>query len=145
MNLGIKHTLGVANYMKENASSFGLDPEDMWVLGYLHDISNHMEASSKCDENSVILHKLGFRLAQYTSWCHESPIKYCKNFIVELPPTKLILLWKAMYSVNSEGEVVGYDELLKELKLKLGVLNVRYMVAAETVDWLKKYEETLNK
>ena len=35
MNLGIKHTLGVANYMKENASSFGLDPEDMWVLGYL--------------------------------------------------------------------------------------------------------------
>lgn len=144
MDLGIKHTLGVAKYMKENASNFGLDPEDMWVLGYLHNINNLMEDNPKCDDNSVILHRLGFKMSQYTSWCHESPVKYCKNLVVEMPPTKLILLWKAMYSINSEGEVVEYDEVLKELKSKLGILNVRYMIAAETVSWLKKYDESLN-
>ena len=143
MNFGIKHTLGVAEYMKENAYIFNLNKEDMWVLGYLHNINEHIDDKSASEHNAAILHRLGFKLAQYTSWCKVSPLTYCKNLIVEIPPKELILLWKAIYSTNLEGEIVGYDECLKELKNTFGLMNMNYMVAAETVNWLKEYDKSV--
>ena len=43
----IKHILSVARLMKENAEKLGLDPEEMFTLGYLHDIGYEFGGSEE--------------------------------------------------------------------------------------------------
>lgn len=145
MDLNMKYTIGVANYMRDNASAFNLNANDMWVLGYLHNIDEFTIKDNNEENGAEVLHKLGFKFAQYTSWCKTSPMKYCKVHLVEQPPRELILLWKAMYSINNDGEFVGFDKYLKELKLELGLMNLQYMIASETIEWIKEYENSKTK
>ena len=43
----VKHIMGVAKVMKDNASQWGLDEKDMFTLGLLHDIGYEFGSSEE--------------------------------------------------------------------------------------------------
>jgi len=56
-----KHIIAVARLMKEKAKLLGLNEEDMFVLGYLHDIGYEFDDINHHNLGGKILQKQGYK------------------------------------------------------------------------------------
>ena len=57
----INHILAVADKMRKNAEKFGVDPDDAYLVGYLHDIGYEYIRSMHNKTGGSILEKNGFK------------------------------------------------------------------------------------
>lgn len=57
----INHILAVADKMRKNAEKFGVDPEDAYLVGYLHDIGYEYIRLMHNKSGGLILEKNGFK------------------------------------------------------------------------------------
>ncbi len=133
----IKHMHGVAEYMSRHAQEYGLEPDKMYLLGWLHDIG-YMQGKEDHEifggnlvglDNDygrcILVH--GMSPVEYMSSCHISK---------EEIPTALILLWKADMMINDKGRTVGYKQRLEDIAFEYGKDSKPYRICNETIQWL---------
>ena len=140
----VLHMHGVAEYMYRNARRFeGLDPEKMYMLGYLHDIGyisgnkNGHEAYgamlvAKCFSTHYGMPFLGEIIAHHG----DTPSKWLSHH--EVIPDELKLLWEADMMVDLTGECVGYEKRLEDMARTTGTSSEPYRICWETIEWLKR-------
>lgn len=112
----------------------------MYLLGLVHDIGYIYGAKGHGKAGGKLLHEQGYKLARCVSWHGETPMNYMNLNLVDEPPIELILLWMADYSISTEGEYIGYDARLADIKERYGELSIDYITSVDTISYLKGWE-----
>lgn len=147
------HNIGVAEYMRENAEKYHLSPDEMYVLGLLHDIGylsgrvGHEKVGADIlnaiglNQNYVYAikyHGLNPKLIEekpYDSFDFETAYK-------DLP--ELVLLYEADMSIDARGYRVGFKARLDDIGQRYGYDSIAYKNASDTVDYVKRQLAALN-
>lgn len=140
------HMIGVAEYMRENAEKYGLDPDKMYAVGLLHDIG-YLRGRVDHEINSVAIAELADEMANTAILCHgQTPAQaaskqYFTNTdeLLEKNPI-LVLLYEADMSIDATGYNVGYYGRLSDIGERYGYDHIAYKTAYETVTYLKGLE-----
>lgn len=155
-SIKVAHSVGVAEYMRENASKYYLNGDCMYIVGLLHDIGymiqkkNHPilgatmiadllsnNGDSKELEAEVLNHKFLFAIQNHGKDPYEL-LKEHRDL-----PAELLLLYEADMSVNKTGHRVGFVKRLEDVGSRYGFESPQYKVAVNIVKWIK--EEAINK
>lgn len=149
----LNHMRGVAEYMYQNAEKYGLDPEQAYTVGLLHDIGYINESAAKRDFDffddkyghevygALLLEKMGFknRDIHFAIMFHgTSPFELLD--ITRKNPW-LQLLWEADMSIDKYGNRVGFDKRLSDIGHRYGFESDAYRTACDTVAYLQMLEQ----
>ena len=130
-----KHSVEVARYMSENAERYGLNPQEMYVVGLLHDVG-YLYGRENHEENGAnLLQYMGLE-NEYTDaiYLHgKSPYDLPYG---ELSPT-LRLLYEADMSVDKFGKRVGFKGRLEDIGERYGKDSIAYKTASEVIRYLR--------
>lgn len=131
------HMHGVAEYMYNNALSYGLDPEEMYILGLLHDIGYIRGRVNHGDIGGTIMSDLGYQDAVYLIWHDVEPAEYLKQHdYPTVIPSALVLLWEADCRVDAKGNLVSFDERVEDVRERYGEDSDAFKCITNTVQWL---------
>lgn len=134
----IRHMHGVAEYMYKHAKEYNLNPDEMYLLGLLHDIGYIINNKEHEVIGARFLEEQGYKYSDIISWHGVTPQDYMRLRDVDSVCNDLKLLWKADMSVNCNGLEVSYDKRLFEIGLRHGFDGVQYRKAKEAIEWLKE-------
>ena len=132
----ILHSHGVAEYMYSNAGRYELNPDEMYVLGLLHDIGYVSDKANHESAGALLLQKLGYNGYEPILWHGTTPDDFLSNRKQNTLPSELRLLLEANLQINSKGEFVGYMSRLDEVKEEYGINSRVYRVCRSTIEWL---------
>lgn len=138
-----KHMGGVASYMFNNAKTYNLDPEEMYVLGVLHDVGylRGVKEDHEVTGARILKEKIGVT-NPHILWCVHNHDKIIKHFSWSIDRhRKAFLLMKADMIIDSNGEKVGYKNRLKDIGERYGFESETYQKCEELINWLKKIEK----
>lgn len=127
-NERLKHSLEVARLMKKFAEDAGWNRqkcEEMFVLGFLHDIGYEF-AEQQCDHACVggeMLKNQGYKYWKEVS-CHG-------KLDVEYISEELTILNIADMSIDSTGKEVGASARLSDIASRYGVDSKQYIEAEQ--------------
>lgn len=110
----IQHILHVANLMKEKAESLGLDKEEMFTLGLLHDIGYEYTNN---DEHRII----GFKILEKQNYKYAKEVLYHGKPNSEYSSKALDLLNYADMHIDNKGNYVSFEQRLEDIKNRRGV------------------------
>lgn len=132
-----EHMKAVAEYMYRKAEEYGLNPEEAYTVGLLHDIGYIICKEGHAEAGAGLLRSMGLK-EKYTDAvaCHgtngysipmikQSPIQY--------------LLQEADMSIDKYGKTVGFDGRLRDIGSRYGFDSEAFKNASETVRYLKAY------
>lgn len=120
--------------MYQHAEEHGLNKDDMYVLGLMHDIgyirgrTGHLKNGGEIAENVGINEKLVYAIENHGMNLSE----------LEFVTQELILLVRADLQINHLGEHVGYDMRLNNVRLHYGESSTQYKRVLGTIDYLKQ-------
>ena len=126
----ISHMHGVAEYMYNNAEKYNLDKAQMYVVGLLHDIGYLFGKENHPITGSQLLKDLGFIHADDISLHGDVPDSQNISNVLRL-------LLEADLTIGKDGTLVGYKNRLEDIAARLGFDSEAYLIAKETVDFLK--------
>ena len=140
----IAHMHGVAEFMFAHAEEYGLKhhEDEMYVLGLLHDIGcvkgdheGHAEYGKRLISD-IFKDKY---FAEYIEDHELTPAEYKERYHCNDKgiPYVLILLWAADLSVDSKGNIVGFEQRLVDISDRYGADSETFIKCFETVEWLK--------
>ena len=141
MSLYSKHYFGVAQYMYEHADKYGLNREEMFVLGLLHDIGKVYSPINHEEKGAMLMSHLGYKMATFIAWHGTDPQSYMQSRMVEDIPNELRLLWEADMSIDGLGQNVGYEGRLLDIKERYGEESGVYETCVAIVEYLRKENE----
>ncbi len=146
----LNHLRGVAEYMYQNAERFGLEPEEAFVLGMLHDIGYINDRAAKREipdltntgtvghewYGAELLKNMGLRpdFVNAIRYHGTDP----KNVPVFLHCPAMELLWEADMSIDKYGRNVGFGGRLADIGHRYGYDSDAYKTASETILFLKE-------
>lgn len=133
----MRHMQKVAEYMLENADKYNLDKDEMYTLGLLHDIGYLFGAENHEINGENLLKKENYKYANIVGLHGLTPNEFLIKFGKDIP-IELILLWEADMSININGENVGFDKRLEDIKSRHGENSRAYITSKERVEWLKE-------
>ncbi len=135
------HMHGVAEYMSNHAKYYDLDPDTMYLLGFVHDIG-YINGKENHEEMGGMLIGLGTTIGECVYAHGMTPTEYAEVYGITTAeiPKELILLWEADMSVDQTGAVVGYEKRLEDIKSRHEESSEAYRNCAETIRWLKEYK-----
>lgn len=138
----VRHMHAVAEFMYAVAPHFGLDADDMYLLGLVHDVGilhgklRHEEIGAK------MLKKFGVNEKyQKIVSCHAmTPKDYkqryrCKDDGI---PKELVLLWWADMVVTADGNTGTYQDRLEQVRIDCGRDSYSYFICKEIIAWLQE-------
>ncbi len=133
----LKHIMNVARIMAYLSPRLNLDPKEMFVLGYLHDVGYEWIKKTESSEGhgynaSVILENDNYKYSPEVRFHGKTN---CLNMSVE----SRLLNWTDMH-VNSKGEIVTFDERLLDIKKRYGETSHQYINSEAIVLGLKKLD-----
>ena len=126
----IMHMYGVAEYMYQNASKYGLNKEQMYVVGLLHDIGYLYGKDSHPKNGAKLLKCLGFIYSKDVASHGDKPNSQDISNVLRL-------LLEADLTVGKDGTTVGFQERLKDIGARLGYESEAYDIAKDTVAFLQ--------
>ena len=142
------HTIGVAEYMRENAAKYGLDGDIMYVAGLLHDIGYLNGRMGHESAGLEILNKMGvtdqhilFAVANHGKNLYEvekgvAAVQNINNLLEYCP--EIVLMCEADMSVNAQGYRVGFKDRLEDIGRRYGKDGIEYQTASATIDYVKE-------
>lgn len=116
------HMIGVAEYMRERAKAYDIDPDLAYTVGLLHDIgylegrSNHEEASRVILENMGVTDRT---VLDAVAWHGTDPNKIIEQYGEDYISPLLVLTYEADLSVDARGFRVGFDNRLADIDTRL--------------------------
>lgn len=139
-----RHMKSVAEVMYENAGALGINPEEAYVVGLLHDVGYiAVERDSKeshGQKGAEILERMGLKgdaldaVRYHGTNCYQ----LIENGGLKNVSPMLVLTQYADMSVNHKGEKVGFEGRLKDIGKRYGRDSVAYINAKSTVNFLNE-------
>ena len=134
-----QHILAVARLMKEKAQLIGLDENEMFLLGFLHDIGYEIDESQS--------HNItGGNLLKQTGFKYYNEVYYHGNPFSEYSSKELDLLNYCDLHIDSNGSYVTFSERLDDIKNRHGENSSAYKNSKIVADKLiskKIFDENL--
>lgn len=127
----IKHIFAVARLMSDNAEKLGLNKEEMFTLGLLHDIGYEFGGSEEH-------HTIGGEILKNQNYKYYKEVLYHGKPDCDFSSAALDLLNFADMSVNKLGEVVGFEKRLEDIKTRRGENSPHYQNSKAIIDDLKQ-------
>lgn len=112
------HMIGVAEYMRERAEDYGIDPNLAYTVGLLHDIGYLVNRNQHEMHGCKILFDLGVTnqdVLNSVLYHGSNPYELEAKDISPL----LVLAYEADLSIDAEGHRVGFDKRLKDIEIRL--------------------------
>lgn len=129
-----KHVHAIAEYMYEHAPEYGLDPDEMYVLGMLHDIGYIRGKTGHSENGADLLKQMGINERfTYAILKHGADLRKIK-----VTP-ELLLLVTADLQIDYEGEFIGYEARVAGVRLRYGEDSIQYKRVAGTVEYLEEH------
>lgn len=125
------HMHGVAEYMYRHARQYGLDPDQMFLLGYIHDIGHITQDKDAAEAGAKLLAEAGYKDA-YTVLRHKKILT--PNDAQSL---KLQLLIEADMHIGMNGEDIGFDERLDQIAKAYGKDSPEYELYEGNIQFLR--------
>ena len=126
----LKHICEVAKLMKEKAEIVGLDKEEMFTLGMLHDIG--YEFGEDNDHNFV-----GFQILDKHNYKYANEVLYHGKPDSEYQSLALDLLNFADMHIDKSGEYVSYEQRLEDIKTRRGESSLAYINSQKIIKELQ--------
>lgn len=132
------HIRAVAEYMFKHAFIYDQNPNQMYLLGFLHDIG-YVCGDENHEQNGAKLLGEDNKFSKIVAAHGMTPQEYMDtNGITESEiPKELILLWEADMVINSHGAHAGFQERLKDVRERYGIDSKEYNACKEKIEWLK--------
>ena len=127
----LKHILAVARLMKEKAGLVGLDEEEMFNLGMVHDIGYEFDEQDHHTAGYMILKKQGYKYAY--------EVKYHGLPHAPHQTPALSLLNYADMHINAKGEYVTFEDRLEDIKLRRGENSPHYINSKKVIEQLDEF------
>ena len=138
-----KHMLSCARFMYDNAPDYGLNPEEMYVLGFLHDIGYVYTKKNHAIAGKKLMQDLGYKHAEFIKFHEFTPERYIKETGNKDIPRELVLLWEADMSVDYLGRRSGFEGRSADIKKRYGEHSHAYQECLKTIEFIKKYKKEL--
>jgi len=131
------HMHGVAEYMYKHAEEYDLDKDEMYLLGWVHDIG-YIYGKDGHEYKGAELLGLDSYYGSIVRYHGYTPSQYIEEFgILESDiPNELILLWDADMMIDHDGKEVGYDKRLNGIIERYGKDSRPYKVCLEIIKFL---------
>jgi len=126
----LKHIVEVAKLMKEKAEIVGLDKEEMFTLGILHDIG--YEFGENNDHNFV-----GFEILDKQNYKYANEVLYHGKPNSKYQSLALDLLNFADMHIDKSGEYVSYEQRLEDIKIRRGESSLAYINSQKIIKELQ--------
>ena len=126
----IHHIMSVARLMKENAEQHGLDSQEMFTLGMLHDIGYEFGDSEQH-------HLLGAEVLEKQGYKYYREVLFHGKPDVGYESPALDLLNFADMKVDKKGNVVSFEERLKDIMSRRGADSPHYKNCKKIIEGLK--------
>jgi len=127
----IKHSLSVANKMVEIGENLNLkesDLQDLFILGYNHDIGYDF-CSDKKEHNIV-----GGEILKNNGYKYWKEVYYHGNPNSEYQSQFLKILNMADMQIDKYGNDVGYEKRLEDIKIRYGEDSIQYINANKVIN-----------
>ncbi len=144
----IAHMVGVAEYMRENCTKYGLediaDKDQLYTIGLLHDIG-YLEGRQDHEKSGAdMLEKMDIKpLYREAILLHGKTPKDAAEYYnisieeLEFKNPVLLLLWEADMKIDAAGYNVGYYGRLNDIGERYGYDHIAYKTASDVVTYLK--------
>lgn len=107
------HMFGVAQFMHDQAPKYGLKPDEMYVLGLLHDVGYIYDGWHNHEEKGAnLMRELGFKYADAIS-LHGVDVD---DFNGKTLSKEAMLLMAADSCVDYEGNIGSYESRRKDIE-----------------------------
>lgn len=124
-----KHIFAVAKLMKDNAEKHGLDPEEMFTLGLVHDIGYEFGGA---DEHHIV----GARMLEKQGYKYSTEVLYHGKPDVGYESPALDLLNFADMHISKTGEYVTFAARLEDIAKRRGKDSIVYLNCKTVIDGL---------
>jgi len=125
----IQHIFAVAKLMKDKAKNVGLDEEEMFTLGLLHDVGYEFgEIETHNNKGGDILEKQNYK--------YYNEVKYHGIPKAPFSSTALDLLNYADMHIDKYGNYVTFEERLQDIASRRGVDSPFYKNSKQIADYL---------
>lgn len=125
----MKHILAVAEKMRKYAESFKVDPDDAYLVGYLHDIGYEYIPLVHNAAGGMILEKNKFRYWEEIYWHGTPNSSYHSNM--------LNLLNYCDLTTNYDGTNVSVDKRLSDIEKRYSADSSQYLNAKKLANEVK--------
>ena len=123
----IKHIMSVARLMKDSAEKLGLDSQEMFTLGLLHDIGYEFGGSEEHHtKGAEILEKQGYKYYREVLY-HGKPTS-------EYSSPALDLLNFADMHIDKKGNYVTFEDRLQDIANRRGTDSPHYINCKKIID-----------
>ena len=130
----LNHSLAVANKMVEIGENLNLkesDLQDLFILGYNHDIGYDF-CSDKKEHNIV-----GGEILKNNGYKYWKEVYYHGRLTREYSSQYLDILNCADMQIDKYGNDVGFEKRLEDIKSRYGEESEVYLKCAQLVEYLK--------
>ena len=127
----LKHIYGVAKLMAENAEKHGLNKQEMFMLGFLHDIGYEFGGS---EEHHVV----GAEMLEKENYKYFKEVLFHGMPNVGYESPALDLLNFADMHINKKGEYVTFEERLKDIAERRGKDSPHFKNCTVIIEGLKQ-------
>lgn len=114
-----KHSVAVAEYMKQNAIEYNLDENEMFTLGLIHDIG-YLLCDFKNREARSQHNKLGGDFMKQQGYKYWTEIFFHGSYPCEYESPALTLLNEADMQISPDGTFLGYEKRLEDIRNRYG-------------------------
>ncbi len=125
----LNHIVGVARLMKDKAEKVGLDKEEMFTLGLLHDIGYEFGDS---EEHHIV----GFQILEKQNYMYAKKVLYHGKPDCEYKSTALDLLNFADMHIDKKGNYISFEKRLEDIKSRRGENSMAYINSKKVIDEL---------
>ncbi len=136
------HCIGVAEFMRENAEKYGIDPDVAYTVGLLHDIGylegrRDHEATGADILTATFGENVDRSVINAIAYHGTNPYKLNQEDITPIH----VLLIDADMSVNARGFRVGHEDRLKDIARRYGTDGIEFETASATVRYVEEYQD----
>ena len=137
------HMIGVAEYMRERAADYGLNPDVMYTVGLLHDIGYIKAHQGHEEYGAEILGSIGvdedivFAVRHHGENLREVEAKYGKSQMT----AEFMLVMEADVSVNAQGYRVGFEGRLKDIVERYGKDSPAEKNVRDNIEYILEYQK----
>lgn len=142
----LSHMRGVAEYMRNRASEYGLDKEKMYLLGLLHDVGYLNGWKDHAKYGAELLKSVGMDECMIFAVQNHGNNPYTLGFNegkqsaqTDVKQAMLVLLLEADLSVSADGKYIGFETRLSEIESRHSTETSQ--IAKEAVRYVREYCE----
>lgn len=140
------HMIGVAEYMRERAQDYGLNPDMMYAVGLMHDIgyingrANHEQFGAELLSKMGVDNDILFAIRHHGENPYEVMSKYGKENISAI----YVLTLEGDMSVEKAGYRVGFEKRLEDIASRYGYDSPAYKNCQDNIKFIKEYQKEHN-